>query len=279
MLQERVPLQSPGFAARKRRARVIRGAALLALVLLLIGALVFLARLSNVRIENIYVEGNAVISEQSIQEAVQKAISGNYLYLFPKDNVGLYPKATIAASLTNAFKPIQSVEVSLKDLRGLLVTVVERKPHALWCGQEFSNMSKGQCYFLDDAGYIFAKAPDFSGNVFFKYFGGSLSSDPVGSELIETERFKVLEFFITALSQAGFHIVALHLRSSGVYEAYMEDGGRIIFNDKQDYAALLANLKTLVESDSFKAKISSDASNIDYIDLQYGNKIFYRPAQ
>jgi hypothetical protein len=44
-----------------------------------------------------------------------------------------------------------------------------------------------------------------------------------------------------------------------------------------DYADVLTNLKTIIESEDFKKAI--ELERIEYIDLRFGNKIFYKEKE
>ncbi len=276
MTQGRLRVHSLSLARRKRRLIILQIIGFFLLPFIIAGLIIFLFHIERFRIENVYVEGDAALSPNEISAKVKELISGDYLHLFPKDNVLLYPRSQLVSTLSSDFKGLASVAISLKDLQTLAIIITERIPHALWCGEKAAESAPTSCYFLDEDGYIFSKAPHFSGNVFFRYYGALASPEPIGTQFIDPSRFKTLEFLMSSLSRERFTAVAVALKPLGIYEAYLEEVGRLIFNDKQNFADVVPNLKTLTESDAFKAKLSESSSNIDYIDLEYGNKIFYK---
>src|SRR3989344_4688443 len=254
--------------ARRGRIKLLKILSYLLIPIVLFGVLVFALHLKKTRIEGIEVVGNVSLTEGEIRERVETLISGNYFYLFPKDNIVLYPRRELVSDLSNSFKRIESVQVSLSNWRTLAVSVIEWKPHALWCLQDdISN-----CYFLNKYGLIFAKAPDFSGNVFFKYLGG-VEGDPIGSTLLPIEKFKTIEFFVETLDREGFSGTSILFWPNDVFELMLkkglsaaEAGGRLIWSDKDDFGMIVDNLKVITESESYKQKVSLGYS-LDYIDL------------
>ena len=62
---------------------------------------------------------------------------------------------------------------------------------------------------------------------------------------------------------------------SGDYEIAIEGGGRIIVNPAKDLAVALENLRVLL-TQSELSKNQDFPLALDYIDLRYGNKVFYK---
>ncbi|MEK7176606.1 MAG: hypothetical protein AAB704_02205, partial [Patescibacteria group bacterium] len=58
-------------------------------------------------------------------------------------------------------------------------------------------------------------------------------------------------------------------------QIYLKNGGRLIISIADDLSKVLENLETILRSDNLK-KALARGGVIDYIDLRYGNKIFYK---
>jgi len=56
-------------------------------------------------------------------------------------------------------------------------------------------------------------------------------------------------------------------------ELYIDDGSKILFARKQRSSEVLDNLKVVLKSETFK---NEDAGNIEYIDLRFGNKVYFK---
>jgi len=124
------------------------------------GALVWLAHAPFMRITAVQVSGESTIDPQDISNATLADLSGSYLYLFPKNNVFLYPKLATEAHLMQQMPTLAKVSVNAKDFHTLSISVTERSRKALWCGPSVASASA--CFWLDQGGVAYAAASDLS---------------------------------------------------------------------------------------------------------------------
>ena len=82
----------------------------------------------------------------------------------------------------------------MKGFRTIVIKISERDPFALWCDGEApvdgDDANVGSCFFLDSDGYIFANAPYFQDNVYFKLYGKPFLKNIEIAEEVESESFK-----------------------------------------------------------------------------------------
>lgn len=235
--------------------------------------LVYLSGLEEFNISSITVEGNSAIAEKSIENFIEEKISGNYIFLFPKSNILLYPRKNTEVALLEAFKSIKEISISVEDLQSISVTMDERKPFALWCDKETTDEKDDICYFLDEDGFIFTKAPDFSGNVYFKYFSIPLKENPIGQQFMSKDEFQKMTFFLSSLVDIGLNPVELHEVDDADYEMHLENGGKMLFGQKQNLSFVFDNIQSVFESDEFSKE---NLSNLDYADFRFGNKVYFK---
>lgn len=258
----------------------------LGLIFLLLIAFVFLfswlSKLPSIQIKNIEVEGNAIISKAEITDFIKKEISGEYFLLFSKKNFFLYPKGVIERKLADNFKRIEKIEIKSKGLNYLVVNLIERKPYSLWCdgggnSDKIESASSEKCYFLDKNGFVFSEAPEFSGNTFFRYYGLLKEDNPVGGNYMESLKFKEIRGFVDSLKILGINSVKFHASSEDDYEIDLDNGGKIIFDDKQLLTKTLENLESVLDEIGLGKSSSTDSAvKLDYVDLRFGNKVFYK---
>ena len=272
--------QTSRVAKRRRKRLLLKFGAVVLVVVFLIGFFSWLSHRTEVSIANIFIEGSSVVSEEEILALVNEKLAGDYLKLFSKSNILLYPRRDIQATALNSFKRLESVELSFEDFRSISVTVQERKPHALWCehvrGEDFEDETQdeqGRCYFLDERGLIFSKAPDFTGNVFFEYYGPIDEGEVIGQQFLTENEFRTISFFINSSRDSGLEPISLALSGSTDVELRLSDGSRIIFGREQDFDEVIENLQSVFESETFTEK---EPLELDYIDLRFGNRVFYK---
>lgn len=241
-------------------------------VLLSIPGLGWLMGFNEVTIQNIIIKGNSTVTTDKVDTIARGYLEGRYFFLFPKDSIFIYPQHSIEASVLESFKRIKEVSVSFKDFQSIVIEIKEREPDALWCDNAPVQNGVGNCYFLDSSGVIFAKAPVFSGNIFFRYYG-DVEGDPVGSAFLSPDEFSILRLFVLSLYELNISPVFLSIIGQDTMELYMEEGNKIIFGRRQNLSDVLSNLESILASDEFKDK---GFSEIEYLDLRFGNKAYYK---
>lgn len=253
--------------------------------LLLIG-LVFLLSLSSknsaIQITEIEVFGNTTISKDEIINLVKKEMSGKYFMLFSKNSVFLYPKKTIEEKILADFKKVQKMEIKSNGLKMLQVSLNERKPDFMWCAnneeiEASKNKNLNDCYFLDKEGVVFSEAPDFSGNAYMRYYGLINDANPLGEVYMPIARFKEITNFIGSLKSLGIAATEFRAESESDYEIYLENGIKIIFDNRQSFNKTLGNIQSILREIDLKSNYSaSNPPKYNIVDLRLGNKIFLK---
>lgn len=269
-------LRTPEFARRKRRVLYIKIALAVAVVALVIGGLSYLAHVKSLQIRDVVVVGAEVVDESELTALAHEYLAGTYLWLFPKSNILIYPKEALQAQVLDSFKRLKTAEISFDSLHGITLTVTERPPEALWCGENrLSQQGMAVCYFLDPEGYIYTEAPTFTGSVYVRFYGPLGMGEPVGQTFVPTEQFQALRNFLQTLTTRGIKVAELALTDTDV-ELYLENGTKILFLKNQELPRVLDNLLSVFSAPEFK---DMGLVNLEYIDLRFGNKVYYKEQQ
>lgn len=269
-LFKRSPLKATRLAQRKRRIFAFKTVGVVVVVGAIIGGLAWFSRLERFRITSVAVEGNTRVDASELQALVTKHLAGSYLYLFPRANRFMYPVQSITQDILSTYPVIKSVTPSTEG-HALTITVTDRKPAYLWCKGDPTHPDTTSCYFMDDGGFVFSEAPHFSGDVYFTYYGILTADNPIGLAYVPQE-FKGLSIFRTNLNQMGIRTYAGNAESDGVRELYLERGGKIIFKNTQEISKLVSLIDLIRSKTSlFKAQ----SLPLNYLDLRFGNKIYY----
>lgn len=270
----------------RRRRRKIFAIKIFGGFLLLIGfvfLLSWLSKMSAIQIVEIKVSGNSAVGENEIKKLIEEETSKKYFGLFSKNSRFLYPNDQIEEKILNDLKEIEKIEIKSRGLKALTVSVEERKPNSVWCADKDGNAENknsentNSCYFLDKEGMIFSKAPDFSGGTYVHYYGLIGTSTPIGKIYFSSVKFKEINSFLNSLKGLGVIISEFHAETENDYEIYLENGSRIIFDDKQPFEKTLANLESILGEIGIGKGLSTSSSvKLDYADLRFGNKVFYK---
>lgn len=295
MFGYRKSFKSKKVREKRRKILLIKTAVILTVFLVLMGLLAWLSSHQSMLIEEVKTEGNIVVTTQEITEIVNKNITGKYLWLFHKDNFLIYPKNQIKEEIEEKFKRLSKVNIYFDDFKSILVSVDERNPYHTWCQKnEIINLELPEdevveknyskdCYFVDETGYIFSKAPQFSGTAFFEFYTKTykdeeeiVSTNVIGQYVLEPQLFGRIVMLKNIIDDFGLKNISLVEKGDNDYEIFLEKGGKIIFNIEDDLEKSLNNLKVALETDAVNEDMKNNGASLEYIDLRFGNKVFYR---
>jgi hypothetical protein len=234
-------------------------------------------RFPQILISDVSISGNKITEKENILKLVRKELSGVDYIFFPRANSFLLSTDNLSEKIKSFDPQILTADVSRNGLVGISIEVLERTPEALFCDVVFANEEKlSECYFADSSGFIYSKAPDFTASVYAR-FNNMVTTTPIviGKNFIDSVTFKGLENFVDDLKKNGFEVRSVDLDSEKTI-IKLEKGGEIYVVKEQDLKMALQNLLTLIGSKEFKGRIENGELRFNYIDLRFGNKLFYK---
>lgn len=256
------------------------------LIGLVLASAVFLSRYHKLFISDITFVGNQATSSEELNATVGQLLSQNYLYIFPKKNFFITPKRNLGEAIIKQNLWVNNVAIEPVEFGKLLVTVKERKPDSVWCqSQEVSG-----CYFIDNTGFVFSPAPNFSDNVFIKIYGNQPADiSPLGTYPVSRQKFRQISFIRQALPQifesvefTNVSVEKIVIESEQDISAYIDGrigdrriGWKILFDTKDDLQNVALNVSAAFKLDEFKEELEEKDWRLNYLDLRFGNKIFY----
>jgi cell division septal protein FtsQ len=267
----RVAVSTGRLRARRRKRRALLGAAVVAAVLLVFGGIVSLSWAPFMRVTSVEVMGTKSIPAQDIQSYVQSELEGAYGYLFARNNIFLYPRAGIEAGLLAKYPTLRTADVHAKDFHTIDITVAERQPVALWC-----NQSAADCYYLDEEGLVYARAPQFSASPYVSYQGPATSTPQPGlKQFLTQDEFQSLVALVAALNakEPSDQIGQVVVDANNDARAYFNDGFVLIFSLNDDGGDIFERFNLAIQSDAFSGKTLSD---FQYLDLRFGDRLYYK---
>ncbi len=256
---------------KKRRMGLLKKILYTAVFILFFVSLFILSLTWNkLIIKDISVSGNASVSKDAIISIADSKLNENRLWFVRTDNFFLLRGSEIKNEILADFPKINSVKISFHGLTSIEIIISERTPASVWCAGDLSNT--GQCYFMDDKGFIYGAAPQFSGNPFPEYFGVIAGDNPVGQNYFGAERFSEISAFFNKLSDMNFSPEYFSAADEHEYTVGLADGGKIYVNDDQTFDKSLINLQALIDNGYIKTD-KSFLEKLNYIDLRFDNKV------
>ena len=251
----------------------------------IIFGLSFFSAHRNVTISKITVLGNKIINAEEIESIVYESMNGRYIYLFKKSNIFIYPKRKIIKNINTEFPRIKNIEISSDELTGLSIKIDERVGAYLYCGETMpeSGVNLGDdCYFINDEGYNFDRAPFFSGNVYIKFYAPLNNKDMeiLGNTSLTPSKIKDFLAMVEKLKEMNFQTAMIDLGNPNEQNIFLKRDSvklpRIIFKQESDLVEILSNLTSSMKQQKFVDEVQEKYNSLDYIDLRFKNKVLYK---
>lgn len=273
----RVALPQSKVRARRRRRRIIILSLAAGALLLLLGGVIWLAHAPFMRITAVQVSGQTTLNATDVANRVLADISGSYLYLFPRDNIFLYPKYKTEVALSAQVPTIAKVSINAKDFHTLSVVVTERARKALWCDASFT--TEELCFWLDQDGVAYADehqgfSVEIASTSYERYYG-PLPDGVLPLQFLNTDQFHALSALVDALAQnqAGNPIQSIKVHSVNEVRVTFADNFVLIFSLSAPGADVYQRFLLILKSDAFAGHVLSD---FEYLDMRFGDKIYYK---
>ncbi|MEK7662526.1 MAG: hypothetical protein AAB355_03505 [Patescibacteria group bacterium] len=268
-------------AKRKRKIAYAKKAAwFLAFMLAVSGGSLFLLRNENLLVDEVKISGNSSISSLEIQTLIEDNLLGDYFRILPKKSIFFYPRRGIEKSIKEKFPGVSQAAASWESLsspRALGIHVSERSPAYIWCGN-LPAEENGGCFFTDNTGVVYDSVPEKEKSKFVVLYG-SLSGNVAKGAFLSEDDFLQLSSFIISASENGLLPVSLIKKIDGDAELLLAPGGKIIFSLSEiagDSDFAISNLESALESQSLKSAIKKNPEKLLYVDLRFGNKVFFK---
>jgi hypothetical protein len=272
---------------RKKRMRVRRRIAIASIVFCIacMVGIVFASRLEHIRISEVSISGNKIIDTDDVLAITETKLSGMYFYVLPRNNTFLYPKKAIESELMRIYPRFNTVDVRRNGLNRIDIVLSEERGVALWCGVEIPASLNQDCYFTDTAGVIIDHAPQYSGNVYLRFYGGEIASKVplLGQSFVSPEEFYRLTYFAEAIKKLGLPVYAVHIGVGEENDLLLDFTGkqkaRFRFRATADYDVLIDNMTTALEQSSLRTRLAKEGPLLQYFDLRFSNKVYYKFAK
>ncbi len=269
---------------RKRKKRMIRALTIRAVFLVVfIGIIVGIFWIPQLAISKVVVVGASDASGEKVkmvEDDIVQILGGTYFGIFPKKDFILYPKKEIMRSILKKYPEIGVVSMGTERLSTLNVRLTERAPAALWC-------QEGNCYVMDAGAFVYALEPRggasststpgasasnaINKNLLQIYGGASTTEELIGKQVITPELFSDILAVSAQLSSSSLPVENVTVAGSGQYIFKIEHNGRLLFSDKKPFKQSFEDLLSAYHSPVF-----SKSAAFQYIDVRFGNKVFYR---
>lgn len=239
-------------------------------------ACAWLSHRGALQIDNVEIIGVHTIEAERIIAIASDALQKKILWRIDRNNTMLYPKNEMIKKIYLLDGRVKSVDIKISSRKNLIITVEEYIPKLLVCpNMATTTLSSTACYYGDEAGYIFARSPEYSGYfypIFITHDDGN-SGNVIGTEVLPESEFVAVQHFLNALRDEGFIPIRINDIGEHDYEIMTEKEWSIVWSSTLSPTESVNNLRLLLLS---IAKDGVRSAELKKIDLRFGNKIFYQ---
>jgi len=135
---------------------------------------------------------------------------------------------------------------------------------------------------MDETGYLFDESPFFSGEVYFRFFGPIDNTDSPKGANFSSGEFQNLVIFKESLKDLDIRPVAIFLKEDKDIEVILSssqslrEAPKIIFKSDSDLNKMVENLQSALSADPLRDDFKNKYDSLKYIDLRFGNKVYYK---
>ncbi|HTY39912.1 MAG TPA: hypothetical protein VMC43_02385 [Candidatus Paceibacterota bacterium] len=262
---------------RRKKRRFIRRTVLLAIIVGLVGGIFWVIfRAPFLRIRDIQVIGNARTSTDDIVHLTEASVLRSSLIgrLLGYDNILAWPNVLPGDILKNA-PSLRSIAIT-RDYRArsITISVVERKPVAVWCLMKNNPVN---CVWFDDAGVAFESAPEFEGSlvpVVHDYASDGIS---LGSPVLPARDFSNLLSVLTAFRQTTVSVKEIRYENPALEELRLTTfDGPMIYVSLRFPADNIPTTLEALKAQSAQGALTPAFRNLQYVDFRVQNRAYYQ---
>lgn len=258
---------------RKIRLYLALGAiVLLASMVYVVHWISYMPRLSIAAIE---VKGAQQLEPSLVRAYADSVVDDGSYHYFSRSNILLYPREALEKGIVDSFPRLNTAAVSRDGLLGqiLTITVTERTPFGMWC----KSLDQAECFAMDERGYIFTVATSSDTVRYaqpYLFTGGvaSTSASVIG-QIFAPGHVPGILALLRLLSQSGdLTPTSVSVQDDQDFSVRFTQGFILKASYGGNPSTLSRNIRLVLGSDALKGK----ASELEYIDLRFGNRVYYK---
>ncbi len=249
-----------------------------------VGTLALISAIPGARIDTFLIEGNDTISTDVLTHSIEERLREPFLVLVGRDVPIWAPQETIAASVYALDPHVRDVSVSGRFSRTLKVNITEEIPAMLWCGSDVPTSTTQflPCWFANDRGTIYARAPEYPDAPYPKFFTtpAPIFFDPyprthdypLGYVIADGTTMGHLKTLRDALPERGYEVVALGVTEDADVVVFTKEGTRFLLSLSRSILEDMRRFESLREA----LRTKEELVTFTEVDLRFDTKIYYK---
>lgn len=288
-------LYTPTVEKRKRKffsRRSIFSMLVLFGIIVVTGGVLYALQASYFQISSIKIVGLISLDELEIRQKLSSYLDGRVAVFLPRKSFFFVSSRDVETHLLDAFPRIAAVSVAKIFPQELSVQISERKLWGIYCNDfvmesspdkdtaaqgapipvEVKAAEDAMCAYVDQEGFAYELAPFSAGSLLIKIHGDGELEIP--SQVISHGlAIRLAEFSkelkdVLGIDTSGYEFSR---QISREFRVKTSEGFSLWINRDNDFAGVVKVLKTVLDEE-----IKDRRNKLEYADLRFGNKVFYK---
>ena len=256
----------------KHRSKILLAVGCIVVVLLILASW-WVTDKSPLVISSVTIDGANNTSAEEIERIVREKLDTRFL-IWSRGNFILASRDDIESRIEETFDRVRRADVEVKGVSRVHVVVDEYAVAYTYCDVTQTD----RCFFVDATGLVFA--PDIYGiSVETILFEENIPTgeDVVGEHILPKAEFANVIDFVKGLKDNDLHVGKVRLGGEGETRFTLTEGAEVIIDRTEQVEKMLGNfLLLLAEETVVNESREAFLSQTEYIDVRYGNKVFYK---
>ncbi len=231
-------------------------------IFFLCGAFYFFAFYSLFQIDSVMIKNAKNLNEDAVFDFVDQKMYTE-LFLIRSKSIFLVSSEKTRQEILRKTSVIEDVKIKKIFPATIEVEIKEREPFAVWCRA----IDEKGCYYLNKEGIVFQKADTIP-----KKLPLFVKEERVvlGEKIVDSFFLQALFLAERELLRSGVVVSYSRVPTDKTIVMFIDEGWKIYFS-VDDIEKELANFRLIAEEIG-----KTERTNLDYIDLRFGDRIFYK---
>lgn len=259
---------SDALKRKKQKVKKVKIYLILLVNVAMVVTLIFVLRLPAIQISQVKITGNVFVDTQEIEQKTNNLLSKNLILIIPNRNIFLFSKRELEKQIIQN-PAIISVKIRKDFFHTLTIDITEQEKEMIYC----TSLDRTECFYINKKGFVYAKVKDMLIPEQEVIIYNEQGLKKIQDTIIDEKTYIDIVLFIKNVIRQDIKIGEVYIKSDGVVEFITRDNTKLIASLFDEFKKDFANLMALFE----KNIITKDQlSQIEYIDLRFGNKVFYK---
>ena len=223
------------------------------------------------------INGVDEISRANIDAKLHVLDTKNIYKVFPRNKIFTYSSNVITDTVRDSVPEMATVDIRPVGLHTIKITVTLLKP--LFRASDTQALTEDGVMFTTRYDiHSYPRITVASSTIkTFKNNGIVFTRVVLPDGDYTKAFFTELSALTTKMSAIIFPIESILVERTGDISCFSkEEKSKIIFLKENDYKKVWSTLVSAIDTDPLKTKLTEDKNNLEYLDVRYGNKVFYR---